>query len=65
MSADKVILAGYFIRCPLGGYAWQVLHYLVGLRAAGFDPYFYEDTAYYGDCFDPTTQAMHVVGAGG
>jgi len=57
---DKIILAGYLVRCPLGGYAWQILHYLVGLRALGFDPYFYEDTAYYADCFDPTTGNMHV-----
>jgi len=57
---DKVVLAGYLVRCPLGGYAWQVLHYLVGLRALGFDPYFYEDTAYYPDCFDPLTGNMHV-----
>ncbi len=55
---DKVILAGYLVRCPLGGYAWQVLQYMAGLRAAGFDPYFYEDTAYYWDCFDPTTGKM-------
>lgn len=60
MSADKIVLAGYLIRCPLGGYAWQVLHYLAGLRALGFDPYFYEDTAYYADCFDPLTGNMHV-----
>ena len=40
------MLAGYLVRCPLGGYAWQALHYLVGLRALGFDPYFYEDTAF-------------------
>jgi hypothetical protein len=57
---DKVILAGYLVRCPLGGYAWQVLHYLLGLRALGLDPYFYEDTAYYSDCFDPRTGSMHV-----
>ena len=57
---EPVVLAGYLVRCPLGGYAWQILHYLVGLRALGFDPYFYEDTAYYGDCFDPATGNMHV-----
>jgi hypothetical protein len=60
VSADKIVLAGYLVRCPLGGYAWQILHYLVGLRALGFDPYFYEDTAYYADCFDPATGNMHV-----
>jgi len=61
MSApDKIVLAGYLARCPLGGYAWQVLHFLLGLRALGLDSYFYEDTAYYGDCFDPVTGNMHV-----
>jgi len=50
---DCVIYAGYLVRCPLGGYAWQVLHYLAGLRALGFDVYFYEDTRYFEDAFDP------------
>ncbi len=59
-SADKIVVAGYLVRCPLGGYAWQALHYLIGLRALGFDPYFYEDTAYYSECFDPRTGNMHV-----
>ena len=60
MRGGVVVLAGYLVRCPLGGYAWQILHYLAGLRALGFDAYFYEDTAYYGDCFDPLTGNMHV-----
>ena len=58
--ADPVVVAGYLVRCPLGGYAWQILHYLIGLRALGFDPYFYEDTAYYPDCFDPVSGDMYV-----
>ncbi|MFQ5665350.1 MAG: hypothetical protein ACE5I7_02850 [Candidatus Binatia bacterium] len=59
MAGERIVLAGYVIRCPLGGYAWQVLHYLAGLRALGFDPWFYEDTAHYGDCFDPATGNRH------
>ena len=55
---DVALVAGYVVRCPLAGYAWQALHYLVGLRALGFDPYFYEDTAYYADCFDPVSGEM-------
>jgi len=50
---DRIIYAGYLVRCPLGGYAWQVLHYLAGLRALGFDVYFYEDTRHVEDAFDP------------
>ena len=53
--ADVALVAGYAVRCPLAGYAWQALHYVLGLRALGFDAYFYEDTAYYGECFDPVS----------
>lgn len=60
MAGAPVVLAGYLVRCPLGGYAWQILHYLLGLRALGFEAYFYEDTAYFADCFDPLTGNMHV-----
>jgi len=54
VSADKVIVSGYLVRCPLGGYAWQILHYLLGLRELGFDPYFYEDNRHFWDCYDPS-----------
>ena len=62
--ADVALVAGYIVRCPLAGYAWQALHYLVGLRALGFDAYFYEDTAYYADCFDPPSGEMGAVRPG-
>jgi hypothetical protein len=55
---DVALVAGYIVRCPLAGYAWQALHYLVGLRALGFDPYFFEHTAHYADCFDPVSGEM-------
>ncbi|MCX8073141.1 MAG: hypothetical protein N3C12_11925 [Candidatus Binatia bacterium] len=57
-NKDVVVIAGYFARCPLGGYAWQVLHYLLGFEELGFEAYFYEDTALYGECFDPVTRTM-------
>jgi hypothetical protein len=50
---DRVVYAGYLVRCPLGGYAWQVLHYLTGLRALGLDVWFYEDTGHVEEAFDP------------
>lgn len=55
MSAvrDRIVYAGYLVRCPLGGYAWQVLHYLTGLRALGWDVFFYEDTGHTEHAFDP------------
>jgi hypothetical protein len=53
--SEIALVAGYVVRCPLAGYAWQALHYLAGLRALGFDAWFYEDTAYYSECFDPVS----------
>jgi hypothetical protein len=58
MAAPRVVLAGYLVRYPLGGYAWQALHFLAGLRALGCDVFFYEDTAYYADAYVPGTDAM-------
>jgi hypothetical protein len=40
----RIIFAGYLVRYPLGGYAWQMAHYLLGLRSLGHDVWFYEDT---------------------
>ncbi len=57
---DIIVVAGYLVRCPLGGYAWQVLHYVAGLRALGFDAYFYEDTAFYCGSYDPITNSDNV-----
>lgn len=39
-----IVFAGYLVRCPLGGYAWQTAHYLLGLRSLGHETWFYEDT---------------------
>ncbi len=49
----RVIVAGYFVRFPLGGYVWQVLHYLLGFERLGCETYFYEDSAFYSDAYDP------------
>lgn len=58
MSAPRVVVAGYLVRYPLGGYAWQALHFLAGFRALGWDVFFYEDTAYYGDAYVPGADSM-------
>ncbi|MGE3537673.1 MAG: hypothetical protein AB7N91_09575 [Candidatus Tectimicrobiota bacterium] len=50
-----IVLAGYLVRFPLGGYAWQVAHYLLGFRALGYEVWFYEDTAYYAPAYNPHT----------
>jgi hypothetical protein len=51
----RVVLAGYLVRNPIGGYAWQAAHYLLGLRACGHDAYFYEDTGHFAPAYNPTT----------
>ena len=58
MARDVAVVSGYLVRCPLGGYAWQNLHYLLGLRALGFEPYFFEHTSFYSYCFDPRSGNM-------
>lgn len=50
-----IVLAGYLVRFPLGGYAWQAAHYLLGLRALGHDVWFYEDTGHYAVAHNPVT----------
>lgn len=55
MRRGTIVLAGYLARCPLGGYAWQAAHYLIGFRSLGFDVWFYEDTGYYAPAYDPLT----------
>ena len=49
----RVVVAGYLVRFPLGGYAWQAVHFLLGLRELGCDVFFYEDSAYYAEAYVP------------
>jgi hypothetical protein len=53
----RIVVTGYLVRYPIGGYAWQAAHYLLGVRALGHDVWFYEDTGVYADAYDPTTNA--------
>ncbi len=43
-SHPLVVVLGILGRTPLAGVAWQVLHYLEGLRRLGCDVYYVEDT---------------------
>ncbi len=54
----RVVVTGYVVRYPLGGYAWQALHFLAALRALGCDVLFYEDSAYYAYAYVPGAAAM-------
>jgi hypothetical protein len=51
----RIVLTGYLVRNPIGGYAWQAAHYLLGLRALGHDVWFYEHTAHHAPAYNPTT----------
>jgi hypothetical protein len=51
----RIVFAGYLVRYPLGGYAWQAAHYLLGFRALGYDVWFYEDTGNYAFAYNPLT----------
>jgi hypothetical protein len=54
--SSKVVLAGYLVRFPIGGYAWQVAHYILGLKALGYEVWFYEDTGCYSPAYNPITK---------
>ena len=54
----RVVLAGYLVRNPIGGYAWSVAHYLLGMRALGHDAWFYEDTGHYELAYNPTANTF-------
>jgi hypothetical protein len=49
----RIIVAGYLVRFPIGGYVWQALHYLLGFERLGCEVYFYEDSAFYPHAYDP------------
>ena len=51
----RIVISGYLVRHPIGGYAWQAAHYLLGARALGHDVWFYEDTSLYARAYDPTS----------
>jgi glycosyltransferase involved in cell wall biosynthesis len=38
----KVVVLGMMAKMPVPGVLWQTVHYLVGLRRLGFDPYYVE-----------------------
>ena len=42
--AERLIVLGIVGQYPLAGVAWQAIHYLVGLRALGWDVFYVEDS---------------------
>ncbi len=47
----KIIVFGILFWYPLAGVTYQFLHYLIGLRRLGYDPYYIEDSGRY--VYDP------------
>jgi hypothetical protein len=47
----KVIVFGILFWYPLAGVTYQFLHYLIGLRRLGYDPYYVEDSGRW--IYDP------------
>lgn len=47
----KIIVTGIIFWYPLAGVTYQFLHYLIGLRRLGYDPYYIEDSGRY--VYDP------------
>lgn len=44
-TKGKIIVFGILFWYPLAGVTFQFLHYLIGLRRLGYDPYYIEDSA--------------------
>lgn len=51
LSRGKIIVFGILFWYPLAGVTYQFLHYLIGLRRLGYDPYYIEDSGRW--IYDP------------
>src|ERR1041384_2773913 len=50
-AKGKIIVFGILFWYPLAGVTFQFLHYLLGLRRLGYDPYYIEDSGRW--IYDP------------
>ena len=50
-SKGKIIVFGILFWYPLAGVTYQFLHYLIGLKKLGYDPYYVEDSGRW--VYDP------------
>jgi hypothetical protein len=55
-ARGKIIVFGILFFYPLAGVTYQFLHYLIGLRRLGYDPYYVEDSARW--IYDPRLNDM-------
>ena len=58
MRKPLVIVAGYWVRYPLGGHLLGQLHYLMGLQKLGCEVVFIEHFGWTSSCYNPQTNAM-------
>lgn len=55
-ARGKIIVFGILFWYPLAGVTYQFLHYLIGLRRLGYDPYYIEDSGRW--VYDPRINDM-------
>ena len=58
----KIIVFGILFWYPLAGVTYQFLHYLIGLRRLGYDPYYIEDSGRW--VYDPEINDLSPDAAG-
>lgn len=58
----RIIVFGILFWYPLAGVTYQFLHYLLGLRRLGYDPYYIEDSARW--VYDPRLNDLSPEAAG-
>ena len=58
MRKPVIIVAGYWVRYPLGGHTLGQLHYLLGLQKLDCDVVFIEHFGWSSSCYNPQTNTM-------
>jgi len=61
-AKGKIIVFGILFWYPLAGVTYQFLHYMIGLRRLGYDPYYIEDSGRW--VYDPQIDALSPSAAG-
>src|SRR5947207_53482 len=61
-SKGKIVVSGILFWYPLAGVTYQFLHYLIGLRRLGYDPYYVEDSGRW--VYDPRLNDLSPDAAG-
>jgi len=54
----KILLSGYLIRYPLGGFCWHHLQYLVGFERLGHEVVYFEDFGWPDSFYNPVENRL-------